>query len=90
MITKESTLADVCCAVSAALESHGMSAILTGGSAAALYAPQSYLSYDADFILEADDPLDDVVAALRARGSNGTTSAVRGLALPCSLLSLEQ
>lgn len=65
MITKESTLADVCFAVSAALEANGMSGVLTGGSAAALYAPQAYVSCDADFILEADDPLDDVAVALR-------------------------
>lgn len=45
-----------------------MSGVLTGGSAAALYAPQAYMSHDADFILEADDPLDDVAIALRAIG----------------------
>ena len=66
MITKESTLAEVCFAVSGALEAHGMSAVLTGGSAAALYAPQTYMSHDADFILDADDPLDDVAIAMRS------------------------
>jgi hypothetical protein len=68
MITKESTLADICFAVSAALEVSGMSGVLTGGSAAALYAPQAYMSNDADFILEADNPLDDVAIALRTIG----------------------
>lgn len=68
MITAESTLADVCFAVSAALEAHGMSGVLTGGSAAALYAPQAYMSDDADFILDADDPLAEVAIALETIG----------------------
>ena len=45
-----------------------MSGILTGGSAAALYAPQAYMSHDADFILETDDALSDVAVALRPIG----------------------
>jgi len=68
MITAKSTLADVCFAVSAALEAHGMSAILTGGSAAAVYAPQAYMSRDADFVLEGDDSLDKVAIALKPIG----------------------
>ena len=68
MITAKSTLADVCFAVSAALGAHGISAVLTGGSAAALYAPQAYMSHDADFVLDADDPLDIVAIALKSSG----------------------
>lgn len=64
MITRESTLADICFAVSAALEDAGISGVLTGGSAAALYAPLAYPSHDADFILADDDRLDDVAVAL--------------------------
>ena len=64
MIVAESSLADVCFAVSTALEAHGMS-LLTGGSAAALYAPAVYMSDDADFILEADEPLARVALALK-------------------------
>lgn len=64
MITGESTLADVCFAVSSALDAHGIIGVVTGGSAAALYAPQTYMSQDVDFILEDDDPLDDVAIAL--------------------------
>ena len=45
-----------------------MSGVLTGGSAAALYAPHAYMSHDADFILEADDALGDVASALRPIG----------------------
>ena len=68
IVTEHSTLADVCFAVSAALEAHGMSSVLTGGSAAALHAPQTYTSHDADFILTADDLLGDVAIALRPTG----------------------
>lgn len=68
MIDEKATLADVCFAVAGALEACGISAVLTGGSAAAMYAPAEYMSEDADFILDADDPLDDVAAALRPIG----------------------
>ncbi len=68
MIDRSSTLADVCFAVSAALNAHGMTAVLTGGSAAAFYAPQTYMSYDADFILSGNEPLREVAAALAPIG----------------------
>lgn len=42
-----------------------MSGVLTGGSAAALYAPDVYMSRDADFIMEADDMLTDIAVALK-------------------------
>lgn len=64
MIDASSTLADVCFAVSAALNARGMTAVLTGGSAAALYAPQTYMSHDADFIMSGNEPLREVAAAL--------------------------
>jgi hypothetical protein len=68
LIAEQSTLTDVCFAVSAALEARGMPGVLTGGSAAAVYAPQAYMSYDADFILENDDPLHEIAIALRPIG----------------------
>lgn len=68
MITRETTLTEVCFAVSQALEAHGIAAVLTGGSAAAVYAPDVYTSYDADFILERDEPLAEIVDALRSIG----------------------
>lgn len=68
MIKRESTLADVCFAVSQALEAHGITAVLTGGSAAAVYAPHAYASHDADFVLESDEPLEEIVGALRPIG----------------------
>lgn len=68
MITHASSLEDVCFAVSGALQARAISGVLTGGSAAAVYAPQKYAFYDADFILDRDDSLEDVQAALGAIG----------------------
>jgi len=68
VITRESSLADVCFATSEALEAHGITAVLTGGSAAAVYAPHAYTSHDADFVLLDDEPLKDVVGALLSIG----------------------
>jgi hypothetical protein len=52
LIDQGSTLEEVCFAVAGALEKAELRAVLTGGSAAAIYAPKSYTSYDADFVLE--------------------------------------
>lgn len=68
MIDERSTLEDVCFSVSTALAECGIDAVLTGGSAAAMYAPTEYMSEDADFVLDADDPLDDVAKALKPLG----------------------
>jgi hypothetical protein len=68
VINAGSTLEDVSFAVAAALEAGGLSSVLTGGSAAALYAPQIYMSYDADFVLDRDEPLVRVAAALSKIG----------------------
>lgn len=51
MIDENSSLTDVCFEVSGALERHGILAVLTGGSAATVYAPEYYTSLDADFVL---------------------------------------
>jgi len=68
MINAGATLEDVCFVVSAALNSAGISCVLTGGSAAVIYAPQGYMSEDADFILDSEDSLADVERALDAIG----------------------
>ena len=68
MITEQSTLEDICFAVCTQLEMHTIAAVLCGGSAAAIYAPQRYMSYDADFVLDHDDALDSVEEALRSLG----------------------
>lgn len=68
MISRQSSLTEICFAVSQALEVHGITAVLTGGSAAAVYAPGAYTSYDADFILEGDEALTEIVDALRPMG----------------------
>jgi hypothetical protein len=52
LIDQDSTLEEACFAVAGALEKAELRAVLTGGSAAAMYAPKSYTSYDADFVLE--------------------------------------
>ncbi len=51
MIDASSNLEDVCFAVSEALARHSIDAVLTGGSAATIYAPEAYSSVDADFVL---------------------------------------
>jgi hypothetical protein len=51
-ITAESSLEDVAFAVCSTLESSGVKAILTGGSAATLYAPHAYQSRDVDFVIQ--------------------------------------
>lgn len=62
-ITSRSTLPDVCFAVCTALQRSGTVAVLTGGSAATLYAPERYQSQDADFVIMiARDPQVTVAA----------------------------
>jgi hypothetical protein len=51
VISPESSLEDVCYAVSTALERAGIEAVLTGGRAVTVYVPASYQSLDADFVL---------------------------------------
>lgn len=50
-ITRESTLRDVAFQVCTALDARGITAVLTGGSAATVYAPQAYQSRDIDFVI---------------------------------------
>jgi hypothetical protein len=47
---------------------HGINAVLTGGSAATVYAAHVYSSEDADFVLTNDEPLADIVEALASIG----------------------
>ncbi len=51
-ISRFSTLPDVAFVVCSALDTAGIIAILTGGSAATVYAPLAYQSHDLDFIVE--------------------------------------
>ena len=51
MITRASTLTDVAFHVCTALDRHGVTAVLTGGSAATYYAPDAYQSRDLDFVI---------------------------------------
>lgn len=72
-ITARSSLTDVCFEVCTALDRVGITAVLTGGSAATFYAPEAYQSRDADFIvtLRADGGA-KVLADLGYSGRGGT------------------
>jgi hypothetical protein len=50
-ISETSTLVDVAFAVCTALDRSGITAVLTGGSAATYYAPDAYQSSDIDFVI---------------------------------------
>ena len=51
-IARDSTVKDVALVVCTALDNAGIVAVLTGGSAATVYAPHAYQSRDLDFIIE--------------------------------------
>lgn len=68
MIDRTSSLEDVCFAVSAALDKHGIEGVLTGGSAAAIYAPAVNTSMDADFVLDEKPTRAKLVEALAEVG----------------------
>jgi hypothetical protein len=51
VIDETTTLTDICFIVCTALDRSGIVAVLTGGSAATVYAPEAYQSRDADFVL---------------------------------------
>jgi hypothetical protein len=51
-ISEHSSLEDVAFIVCTTLTSCGITAVLTGGSAATFYAPQAYQSRDLDFIIQ--------------------------------------
>jgi hypothetical protein len=51
VIDETSSLEDVCFEVAAALDRFAIEGVLTGGSAATVYAPDAYTSLDADFVL---------------------------------------
>jgi hypothetical protein len=50
-ITRNASLREVSFIVCTALHNGGMEAVLTGGSAATVYAPQAYQSHDMDFVV---------------------------------------
>jgi hypothetical protein len=77
VIEKDSSLTDVCFAVAAAFELFSIAAVLTGGSAATVYAPEAYTSLDADFVLANDAKGDKLREALATIGF--VPSAARGM-----------
>ena len=67
-LTRRSSLADVAAAVSEALRSAGLSAVLTGGACATFYTEGAYQSHDLDFIMQTAGgtrrTLDDAMASI--------------------------
>ena len=68
MIQPDDDLITVCFEVCTALERVGTKAVLTGGSAAAFYAPDAYMSHDADYIIMRSPDGAKAVDALRELG----------------------
>lgn len=75
------TLEDLCFQVCTALDAAGARAVLTGGSAATLYAPEAYQSDDADFVLTFGNSNDAAQALLRI-GFKGKGGIYRSDATP--------
>ena len=73
-LDEASSLTDVAFAVCTALHHAGIEAVLTGGSAAAFYAPAVLQSYDADFILKYGARSRDVRDALASLGFRSRAS----------------
>ena len=62
-----STLPEVAVAVGAQLRRRGITAVLTGGACVSVYTDGSYVSKDADFVIQGkvrQDALDDALAEL--------------------------
>jgi hypothetical protein len=68
VIDEDSTLEDVCFEVAAALDRFSIKGVLTGGSAATVYSPDSYASKDADFVLTGSAKRDNLREALATIG----------------------
>jgi hypothetical protein len=71
-IESDTPLRDVAFEVCTALDRAGTTAVLTGGAAAALYAPEAIQSYDLDFILHLGGSGGAPVRALEALGYRRT------------------
>jgi hypothetical protein len=74
-ITTTSSLREVAFVVCTSLDRSGTIAVLTGGSAATVYAPAAHQSRDLDFVLTfRGDGAADVIASLGYTSSSGTYS----------------
>ena len=67
-ITRTSSLRDVAFVVCTALHNGGIEAVLTGGSAATVYAPHACQSHDLDFIITFHTPQTDAGKILASLG----------------------
>ncbi len=72
MISRDSSLVDVCFAVCTALDTIGTTAVLTGGSAATFYAPTAYQSRDADFVITMGNDSSNGIEAMTRLGYTRT------------------
>lgn len=68
MIDRPSELVDIAFAVCTVLDNAGVIGVLTGGSAATYYCPQSYQSLDVDFVLTITPQKSVIEGALRTIG----------------------
>jgi hypothetical protein len=67
-LTAKSTLADIALTVGARLQRHGITAVLTGGACVSVYTDGSYVSKDADYVLQGTIRQSDLDTALAALG----------------------
>jgi hypothetical protein len=74
VISRESTLEDVCFQVGAALDAFGISAVLTGGRAAAVHSGGTYVSLDADFVVSGETDAAALAGALAELGFHRTAT----------------
>jgi hypothetical protein len=70
MISQNTTLEELAAVISAALESAGIVATLSGGAAVAIYTDNQYVSKDLDFVTVA--LIDDLAHALEPLGFHRT------------------
>jgi hypothetical protein len=77
VIDESSSLEDVCFEVAAALDRFSIQGVLTGGSAATVYAPDAYTSMDVDFVITSFPQHQQVEAAMAEIGY--IPSATRGM-----------
>jgi hypothetical protein len=67
-LTSTSTLPEVAVAVGAQLRRHGITAVLTGGACVSVYTDGSYVSKDADFVIQGRVQQVDLDSALGELG----------------------
>lgn len=85
MITAQTTPRELAFTVCSALHESGVTAVLTGGGAATVYAPESYQSRDLDFVLSYHASPTSVEQALLRLGFEGKAGSYRHPGTPLTL-----